>query len=215
MRRKFVVVSALLVSCAPSTGGEVSADDFDALLRLRTPPAIDVWEVALCRVPADVEAGLYAPFEERLEIDASEIVDRLGPVSDYFGRWSQGAYTIEWRAGAPVALDSSGDPMSCVDQALDVSGGDVRGVLVVADAQHDTDQIGGWGRPGAECDEPCAASTSRRAVYIGASDFMPQWNDDPPLDLCSTNSATPSTGPTVQPPTDSPTVLRCTTVRST
>jgi len=183
MRRKFVVVSALLVSCAPSTGGEVSADDFDALLRLRTPPAIDVWEVALCRVPADVEAGLYAPFEERLEIDASEIVDRLGPVSDYFGRWSQGAYTIEWRAGAPVALDSSGDPMSCVDQALDVSGGDVRGVLVVADAQHDTDQIGGWGRPGAECDEPCAASTSRRAVYIGASDFMPQWNDDPPLDL--------------------------------
>lgn len=183
MRRKFVVVSVLLVGCAPSSGGEVSTDDFDALLRLRTPPATDVWEVALCRVPADVEAGLFAPFEERLEIDAAEIVDRLGPVSDYFARWSQGEYTIEWRVAAPVDLDSSGDPMSCVDRALDTSADDAHGVLVVADAQHDTDQIGGWGRPGSGCEQPCAAKTSRRAVYVGASDFMPQWGDASPLDL--------------------------------
>lgn len=183
MRRKFAVVSVLLVSCAPSAGGEVSTEVFDALLRMRTPPEVDVWEVALCEVPADVEAGLYAPFEERLEIDAAEIVDRLGPVSDYFARWSQGAYSIEWRVAAPVDLDSSGDPMSCVDQALDASADDTRGVLVVADAQHDTDQIGGWGRPGSSCEQPCSARTSRRAVYVGASDFMPQWDDDSPLDL--------------------------------
>ncbi|MEY4224994.1 MAG: hypothetical protein RIS33_1928 [Actinomycetota bacterium] len=183
MRRKFVVVSALLVGCAPSAGGEVSTDDFDALLRLRTPPSVDVWEVALCRVPSDVEAGLFAPLAERLEIDSAEIVDRLKPVSEYFARWSQGAYAIEWRAAAPVDLDSLGDPMSCVDQALDASADDARGVLVVADAQHDTDQIGGWGRPGGDCEQPCPARTSRRAVYVGASDFMPQWEGDSPLDL--------------------------------
>ncbi|MBU3689244.1 MAG: hypothetical protein B7C54_02230 [Acidimicrobiales bacterium mtb01] len=183
MWRKFVVASALLVGCAPSPGGEVSTDDFDALLRMRTPPSIDRWEVALCRVPSGVEAGLFAPLAERLAIDAAEIVDRLGPVSDYFARWSQGSYSLEWRAAPPVDLDSSGDPMSCVDRALDASDDDTTGVLVVADAQHDSDQIGGWGRPGSDCEQPCAARTSRRAVYVGASDFMPQWEDDSPLDL--------------------------------
>jgi hypothetical protein len=59
------------------------------------------------------------------------------------------------------------------------------GVVVIATAEHGTDQPGGWGRPGDPCDPvvPCAARTSRRVTYIGASDFHEDWGEIPAVDL--------------------------------
>ncbi len=169
--------------CAPSRPSHVSIDGFDALVGHQRQAEVDVWAVAVCRVPSDVSNPLYAPLADRLDLSSAEIVDRLSPVSDYFVRWSRGRYTIEWRAAAPVDLGPDGDPMSCVDRAAAESSDEVTGVLVIADAQHGDDQIGGWGRRGTPCDQPCPVSQSGRSVYVGASDFMPQWNGNSPLDL--------------------------------
>jgi hypothetical protein len=58
------------------------------------------------------------------------------------------------------------------------------GVLVVADAEHNANQPGGFGSPGDACaDPPCPASVTRRSAYVGAADFDPQWGDQPPMDL--------------------------------
>lgn len=144
---------------------------------------VDRWEVSVCRVPDDVEDPLYETAAERLVIDVDTIVERLDGVSEYFSRWSHGRYTIEWVAAADVTLGRTDDSYDCVDRALDASDSSTNGVLVVADAQHAADAPGGWGRRGERCDQPCTASESRRAAYIGASDFVSYWGDDSPLDL--------------------------------
>ena len=144
---------------------------------------VDRWEVAVCRVPEGVDDPLYETEAERLAIDVETIVERLDGVSEYFSRWSHGRHTIEWQVASDVAIDERGTSYDCVDRALDASDGSTNGVLVVADAQHAADAPGGWGRRGERCDRPCAASESRRAAYVGASDFLSYWGDDSPLDL--------------------------------
>lgn len=142
---------------------------------------VDQWAVVICRVPVDVAAPTYEPIPDRLGIEADEIVDRLAGVADYFERWSRGRYRPEFRAGVDVAIEEDESDQDCVERALDAEGGDVDGVLVVADAQHRADVPGGWGRPGVPCVDDCPASTTRRAAYVGAADFFEP--EAPPLDL--------------------------------
>lgn len=144
---------------------------------------VDRWEVAVCRVPDEVADPTYATSAERLAIGTDEIVARLDGVSEYFERWSQGRYTIEWKASPDVAIDADEDSYDCVDRALDASADDTHGVLVIADAQHSVEAPGGWGRRGESCERPCPARTSRRAAYVGAADFTSYWRADSPLDL--------------------------------
>ena len=59
----------------------------------------------------------------------------------------------------------------------------MRGVIVVADAEHGADEFGGWGTPGVGCTVSCSARKTRRSVYAGGGDFMDYWNGDSPLDL--------------------------------
>lgn len=143
----------------------------------------DHWEVALCRIPDDVEDSTYEVSAERLAVDVETIVDRLVGVSEYFSRWSHGRYSLEWSSAADVAITASETSYDCVDRALDQSRADSSGVLVIADSQHAVDAPGGWGRRGERCDRPCAARESRRAAYVGASDFVSYWGDESPLDL--------------------------------
>lgn len=143
----------------------------------------DRWEVVVCRIPDDVTDPTYATDAERLVLGVDAIIDRLAGVTDYFARWSHQRLRIEWVAGADVAIGSDEDSYDCVDRALDVSDDDVNGVLVIADAQHASEAPGGWGRRGERCERPCPASRTRRAAYVGASDFVSYWGDDSPLDL--------------------------------
>jgi hypothetical protein len=57
-------------------------------------------------------------------------------------------------------------------------------VLAIADAEHNAGKAGGFANAGAVCaTPPCAATTTRRSAYVGASDFSPDWGDNPPMDL--------------------------------
>lgn len=143
----------------------------------------DQWEVAICRIPLGVSDPRFEPIPERLSASSADIVAQLEPVREYFGRWSHRLYEPIFIAVADVAITAEQDADSCVEQALDRSDPETTGVMIIADAQHSAVTVGGWGRPGNRCVTTCSAGETRRAVYVGAADFMAQWNDDPPLDL--------------------------------
>ena len=144
---------------------------------------VDPWEVVVCQIPPDTTDPIFAPGDERLNLSSTDIVNELSPVVDYFLRWSGGRYSPRFNAveGVSVLADEKSDV--CVERALDQASDTTRGVLVIANAQHAATAVGGWGRPGAPCVHDCSARLTRRAVYVGASDFMPFWEGDPPLDL--------------------------------
>ncbi|MFM8858110.1 MAG: hypothetical protein ACKOI2_13120 [Actinomycetota bacterium] len=136
---------------------------------LRVGP--DVWETFICRIPETYDDDLYDMSGVRLVESADWITAQLEPVTDYFERWSNGRYVAEFRVGGDIHGDVGGAE-ECVDVALDRSAEDVDGVLVVADAQHREDRVGGWGRGGHQCDAPCSVRESKRAIYLGAADFV-------------------------------------------
>ena len=144
---------------------------------------VDPWEVVICQIPRDTTDPMYEPVDERLNLNSQDIVSKLAPVVDYFSRWSHGRYQPNFTAASGVSISAEEKSDTCVDRALDKSAPTTRGVLVITNAQHTELAVGGWGRPGAPCIEDCSAKTTRRAVYLGASDFMPFWKNDPPLDL--------------------------------
>jgi len=143
----------------------------------------DLWEVVICQIPRDTTDSIFEPSDERLNLSSADIVNELGPVVDYFVRWSNGRYSPKFTAAKEVSISADEKSDVCVDRALDQSVNSTRGVLVIANAQHTETAVGGWGRPGSSCAESCSARLTHRAVYIGASDFMPYWKGDPPLDL--------------------------------
>jgi hypothetical protein len=143
----------------------------------------DVWEVAVCAVPPDAMSDEFAPDTVRLDRSPADIAELLGPVSDYFDRWSQGVYVPTFVPGAAVSIDSSQGSDDCVASAIAASNETANGVIVVADAPLTPDGPGGWGRVGEACEQPCPVAASGRAVFVGAADFLPDWGDAPPLDL--------------------------------
>ncbi len=144
---------------------------------------VDRWEVVVCRVPDGTRDETFVTSAERLALGADEIVERLEEVSAYFFRWSQGRLSIEWAAASDVVIDVDETSYDCVDRAIEASAVDTNAVLVIADAQHSVDAPGGWGRRGDRCERPCSVTTSRRAAYVGASDFTSYWEEASPLDL--------------------------------
>ena len=144
---------------------------------------IDPWEVVVCQIPQGTTDSLYEPIDVRLDLTSTDIVAALTPVVDYFSRWSHGQYQPKFTAVSGVSIGVDEKSEVCVDRALDKASVATRGVLVIADAQHTEVAVGGWGRPGSPCEKNCSAKHTRRAVYIGASDFMPYWKGNPPLDL--------------------------------
>lgn len=148
----------------------------------------DVWEVAVCKIPDRYDPEVYDMSALRLDASAEKIVSDLAPVAAYFSRWSENRYSLVLRAATRDVEPAFGGPQQCVDEAIEQSSPDVDGVFVVADAQHREGTEGGWGRRGESCTAPCAVRMSRRAVYLGASDFVATSGSTPgtarvPLDL--------------------------------
>ena len=105
-------------------------------------------------------------------------------VGAYFTTLSHGDYRPQFSAAGDVSIAATDEPQACVDKALAAASPMSHGVLVVADAEHNANQPGGFGNPGSACaDPPCPASVTRRSAYVGAADFDPQWGDQPPMDL--------------------------------
>jgi len=143
----------------------------------------DLWEVVVCQIPQDITDPIFAPLQERPNLSSGDIVAKLDPVIDYFWRWSHGRYQPNFTATTGVSISADEKSDLCVERALDKATPAARGVLVIANAQHGETAVGGWGRPGSPCEKNCSAKSTRRAVYIGAADFMPFWKGSPPLDL--------------------------------
>lgn len=156
------------------------------LLADRPAPATETVEVWVCQVPLDSTAAIYGGLTLRQPLTPDDVVARIAErVSTYFRSISHDAYAPSFVAGGTVAMSSSETDAECVDRALDQSSATADAVLAVADAEHAVGQPGGWGRPGTwlTCTDSCPASMTRRAAYVGASDFHPDWGPVPLLDL--------------------------------
>ena len=143
----------------------------------------DPWEVVVCQIPQDTTDPIFDSNAVRLNLSSGDIVAELDPVIAYFSRWSHGQYQPNFTAVDGVSISAEEKSDLCVERALDQASPTTRGVMVIANAQHSETAVGGWGRPGSPCEKNCSAKSTRRAVYIGAADFMPFWTGNPPLDL--------------------------------
>ena len=145
----------------------------------------DPWEVFICHVPADAESPVYAGLPERLPLTPDGISAVLnGDVARYFATLSKGDYRPTFSPAGSVTIAADDEPQACVDAALAEASDRAQGVLVVADAEHNAGQPGGFGNPGGACAAPpCSASATRRSAYVGAADFSTEWGDRPPMDL--------------------------------
>ena len=157
---------------------------------------VDPWDVFVCHVPTDTKSAVYEGLLVRLALRADGLSTILNEkVGGYFTTLSDGHYRPQFTAAGDVSIAATDEPQACIDKALAAASPTSHGVLVVADAEHNGNQPGGFGSPGDTCaDPPCAASTTRRSAYVGAADFDPQWGDQPPMDLVEHRSVTPSDG---------------------
>ncbi len=185
-----LAVAALAAGCAsldavpPTT--VPGPDLFERLTTDAPAPAVDVVEVWVCAVPLTTTEPLYGDMTLRLDLEPQQIVDAIGArVHEYFATISFGRYDMRFQAGQTYAMDDDDSADDCVDAALRRSSTEADIVLAVADAEHVGNLSGGWGRPGTffECTGTCAARTTGRAAYVGASDFSPDWGRVPLLDL--------------------------------
>jgi len=190
--KRYVLLTLLFI--APACGEtplSLGAADVAALLKIHNIAdsygemtlGVDPWEVVVCHIPIFTSDEIFEPSLERMSLSSSEIVKRLSPVVSYFKRHSYGRYQPLFSAGQDVTISDTETSDDCAERALDQSGPEVRGVMVVADAEHGADEFGGWGTPGVGCNKSCSARDTRRSVYVGAGDFMDYWNGDSPLDL--------------------------------
>jgi hypothetical protein len=186
-------VLGALVSCADDAAPPSSHAPAVLTELLATPSAggwrtqgDDPFEVWVCHVPADTTAPIYGGLPLRLSLTPASVTAAVSArVPAYFDELSHGAYRPVFTAGGEVTIGRDDEPQACVDAAIAGAGPTTRAVLVVADAEHGADQPGGFGSGGDPCPTtgPCPVAVSRRSAYVGASDFHPDWGDDPPMDL--------------------------------
>ncbi|CAN5516255.1 hypothetical protein BH10ACT2_BH10ACT2_21710 [soil metagenome] len=180
-------------SSTPSTPSTPSAelDRIRPLLALRDggswrAEGVDDIEVWICRVPVDSTAAMYVGLPLRLPLTAAGVAEILNArVTTYFDTISHGQYHPQFHAGGEATLGIDQQPQLCVDRAIVGADDTADAVLVVADAEHRPEQPGGFGSEGVSCpgEPPCPVFDSHRAAYVGASDFHPDWGDQPPMDL--------------------------------
>jgi hypothetical protein len=180
-----VVAAALTPGCDQSPNA-ASPPPLPAALQLLVsgppPPATDTFEVWVCLVPDTTTDPIYLAGGARFDLTPDDIVRRLeASVPEYFADLSGGAYRPRFVAGGELVLEPSDDHQHCIDRALDRSTATADAVYVVADAEHGADQPGGLAQQGVAC--ACPAATSRRMVYVGASDFHADWGPTPAVDL--------------------------------
>ena len=145
----------------------------------------DPWDVFVCTVPTGATSPAFGGLALRLDLAPEEVADVLNRhVSAYFATISHGVYRPTFAAAGTVKIGIDDTPQACIDAALSDASQGARGVLVVGDAEQPANQPGGFATMGDECVlPPCLVEQSRRAVYVGASDFHPDWGRRPPMDL--------------------------------
>lgn len=185
-RRLAGVVAALGVAAGcgagPSSGNAAAPPALARLTSGRHALGDDTFEVWVCRVPATVSDPLYVAGGARLDLDPADVAARLdAELPAYFRAISGDRYRPSFVAGGQIVPTAASGHQGCIDDALDASSTAADAVLVVADAEHDGDAAGGLAQPGTGC--ACPAGSSRRMVYVGASDFHPDWGMVPALDL--------------------------------
>jgi hypothetical protein len=192
LQRSVAVALVVAVSaCAndPAHSSSSSAVGNPAGLQLildhRHAPTDDLIEVFICDVPLPTSDPLYGDLPLRLPLTATTVAAELDDnVRPYFEALSHGLYHPHFRAGSILRITAAETHTDCVERALDSSSADAGAVLVVATAENLETQPGGWGRPGSPCaSDFCPAAATRRAVYVGASDFHPDNGSVPLLDL--------------------------------
>jgi hypothetical protein len=182
-----LAVTVALAAVGAACRGDAEGRDIQppALELLASGPAqatTDTFEVWVCHVPGTTTDPIYVAGGARLDLTPGDVARRLqASVPEYFAALSAGAYRPVFVAGGDVAIAADDDHQACIDGALDRSSEAADAVYVVADAEHDGDQPGGLAQAGTGC--TCPARTSRRMVYVGASDFDPSWGPIPAVDL--------------------------------
>lgn len=170
------------MSAVPSLQSLVSAS-LNSRWRATGTETFEVW---VCDVPADSTAAIYGGLPLRRTLDPARVAALVSErVPGYFDSVSGGRYRPEFVAGGVVTMGTDDEPLSCIDRAIRRSGRTTRAVMVVANAEHAPGHPGGTGSAGDGPSSGAAApvSVTRRYVYVGASDFAPEWGDDPPVDL--------------------------------
>lgn len=165
------VLAELLAT--PSAGGARTLGD-------------DHFEVWICHIPLDTTAEMYGGLPLRLALTPQGVADVVNArVPAYFDALSHGQYRPVFTAGGEVTIAADDQPQACIGGAIEGARDETKAVLVVADAEHGADQPGGFGSAGEPCPASgaCSLATTRRIAYVGASDFHPDWGDDPPMDL--------------------------------
>ena len=136
-------------------------------------PTDDTIEVFICDVPPETSDPMYGDLPLRLTLEPTVVAEQMEAGSrPYFEALSHGRYHPHFVAGAVLSMSGTETHGECVERALDESSPSTTVVMVVATAEDIATESGGWGRPGSPCARPpCPAAATRRAMYVGASDF--------------------------------------------
>jgi hypothetical protein len=171
-----VIVSSCSSSAGPSSTAPLATTPAPLQLIIDHPdaPPGDTFEVFVCDVPLPTTDPLYGDLPLRISLDAGLIAAQMNyGVTAYFAALSKGLYKPHFTEGTTLAMSTDETHDQCVERALDRSSADAAAVMVVATAENLATDPGGWGRPGMPCDTTfCPAAQTRRAMYIGASDFF-------------------------------------------
>lgn len=185
-----VLLGACSASAGTSTSGStIALTDASPGIRLvldhRSAPLTETIQAFVCAVPFPTSDPLYGDLPLRLDLDPTTIATQMQRhVSLYYRALSNGAYRPDFIAGETLTMTAEETHDQCVEDAVDASSPDAAAVLVIANAENLATAPGGWGRPGTPCQATfCAAASTRRVVYIGASDFHPDNGAVPLLDL--------------------------------
>ncbi len=185
-----VGVLATVVACGSDGRPSVlQPSDYPAALQRildeRPAPTDDVFEVFICDVPLSTTDPVFRGRDLRLPLTADGVATTMEDhVRPYFEALSHGQYHPHFIAGRTLTMSATETHDQCVERAVVASGADTAAVMVVANAENAATAPGGWGRPGDGCTVAfCPAAQTRRAVYVGASDFHPDWGAVPLLDL--------------------------------
>ena len=185
--------AVLLAGCSSAgssaSGSAIAQADAPPGIRLvlehRPAPLTEAIQVFVCAVPFPTSDPLYGDLQLRLDLDPTTIAAQMQRhVSLYYRALSNGAYRPDFVAGETLTMTTEETHDQCVEDAVDASSPEAAAVLVVANAENLATGPGGWGRPGTPCAATfCSAASTRRAVYVGASDFHPDNGAVPLLDL--------------------------------
>jgi len=147
----------------------------------------DIFEVWICSVPTDTTSVAFEPGGIRLPLSEEAIVPVLTEtVAPFFEELSSGAYLPQFVAGGTITLTQKEGPQECLAQSIN-SSTQGTAVLAIATAEQRADGAGGYGTSGSACAParpwPCPAAETGRGIYVGASDFHPDWGAIPAVDL--------------------------------